>query len=648
MKFRILLFAAFVSVISNSASAQKYSVEKTPAWVKSSEIPVKSAKSKYDIMSGYYITLADLQVNLEENSTFSRQVLSIVSYSGITATSQLSVVYDTSYQQLKIHHLYIWRKGVKIDRTSSLSLETLNNEMNLQQGIYTGLVTAYDILDDIRKDDMIDFSYTLTGDNPILGNEKYLFFPIESMNPVDLYSIRVLYPKTDDYTYQCIGCDSLTKVSDTGNYRQIEIKTENVPAFQPEDRLPSWRFPAKYFILSSLKSWKDVNSWAQKVFTLQQEPDLSEVYSEIFTGDETTEQKINKIISYVQDDIRYMGVEAGIGSIKPFPPGDVVKKRFGDCKDKSLLLLWLLKKIGIENAWPVLVNTNLQHELGRLLPSNEVFNHCIVTFDYNNNRYWVDPTTPMQGGDFRDLYTTDFGKALIIGLPADSLQDMAPRNKEPKTEVIDEYTITSFTAPATLKLTSKRYGFEADSRRGMFEFLSTDIVSEQVVKDLKLIIPVVNKTGDLKITDDPDSNTFKIEYSYEIDGFWQDGDKATNNDLRGLWMFRFEPVMLYSDLNVSACVERKSDYPLDYPLNLDYQIIFHFPADLLIMDDYKKYDNTAFSYEEKVEQISSNTVKLQYLLRTKSKYIKAEDYIEMCRQKNEIAEKLPVVFYFPK
>lgn len=648
MKFRILLFAAFVLILSNSANARKYSFEKAPGWVKSSEIPVKSVKSKYDIMSGYYFTLVDFQVNLEENATYSRQVMNIVSYSGITSASQLSVVYDTSYQQLTIHHLYVWRKGVKIDRTSSLSLETLNNEMNLQQGIYTGLVTAYDILDDIRKDDMIDFSYTLTGTNPILGNEKHVFFPIESINPVDLYSIRILYPNTKDYAYECIGCDSLMTVSDTGNYRQMEIKVENVPAFQLEDRMPSWRSPAKYFILSSFKSWKDVNNWAQKVFALQQEPDLSEVYSEIFTGSETTEQKINKIISFVQDDIRYMGIEAGIGSIKPFPPGDVVKKRFGDCKDKSLLLVWLLKKIGVDKAYPVLVNTNMQHELGRLLPSNEVFNHCIVTFEYDSNRYWVDPTMPMQGGDFRDLYTTDFGKVLIIGMPADSLQEMAPQNKEPKTEVIDELMISSFTAPATLELTSKRYGFEADNRRGMFEFLSSELVSEQVVKDLKLIFPVVNKTSDLKITDDPDSNTFIIKYSYEIDGFWQDGDKSTNNDRRGLWIFRFEPVMLYSDLNVSACVERKSDYPLDYPLNLDYQIIFHFPSDLLIMDDYKKYDNKAFSYEEKVEQINSNTVKLRYLLKTKSKFIKAEDYPEVCRQKNEIAEKLPVVFYFPK
>ena len=85
---------------------------------------------------------------------------------------------------------------------------------------------------------------------------------------------------------------------------------------------------------------------------------------------------INKLIDYVQDDIRYMGIETGIGSIKPMPPEQVVKQRYGDCKDKSLLLVSLLKKAGIVKAYPVLLNTFLQHKIDRDFPSNEVSNHC--------------------------------------------------------------------------------------------------------------------------------------------------------------------------------------------------------------------------------------------------------------------------------
>ena len=321
--------------------------------------------------------------------------------------------------------------------------------------------------------------------------------------------------------------------------------------------MPTWTMPKQYFMLSSYKSWKDVDTWAQKVFDLEKEPDLNSVFKEIFTGDESTPQKIDKIIHYVQNEIRYMGIESGIGCIKPFPPEQVVKQRFGDCKDKSLLMVTLIKKIGVTHAYPVLVNTTMQHNLDKCMPSNEIFNHCIVMFEYDNKRYWIDPTASMQGGKFENMYTYDFGKALIIGMPSDSLQTMAPQKVESGAEIIDEYTINSFDKPAQLKITSIRYGKDADERRAASEYMTSSNISDGVLKELKLIFPVANKTDDIKVTDDIEKNIFTRVYSYEVADFWQDGDKMNANDARGLWVFKFEPVDLYNYLNHTGCVDQQ-------------------------------------------------------------------------------------------
>jgi len=226
MKFQLLLLSLLFTSIS--ANSQKYKIEKEPDWIKTIGIPDKSEVKKYDVSSGYYLALADYQVNLETNASYSHNVTNVVSYSGVTKASQLSISYDTAYQQLKIHHLYIWRNGEKIDRTSNLSFKTLNNEFNLHNGIYTGLITSYCNLNDIRKDDLIDFAYTLVGKNPIFKNEKYLFIPLETDNPVDLYSIRILYSKNKDYEYRCVGTDSSSLIASSvvGNYRELDI---NIP-----------------------------------------------------------------------------------------------------------------------------------------------------------------------------------------------------------------------------------------------------------------------------------------------------------------------------------------------------------------------------------------------------------------------------------
>jgi transglutaminase-like putative cysteine protease len=630
--------------------AQKYKVEKLPDWVKTVDIPTQSIFTKYDVSLGYYLKLSDYQTNLDKSATYIRNVVNVISYSGTTKASQLNVTYDTSYQQLKIHQLVIWRNGEKLDRTTDLNFKILNNEYNLHKGIYMGLITAYCNLDDIRKDDLIDFSYTLIGENPIFNDEKYLFLPLEATNPVDKYTIRIVYSKDKSYSYKCTGCDSSFEIENSiaNDYRQLSIKLENLKPITVDDNMPGWTIPYRYFTLSSFKSWKEVNSWAQNVFALKQEPDLSAVFKEIFKGNETTDEKINKIINFVQDDIRYMGIESGIGSIKPFPPDQVVKQRFGDCKDKSLLLVSLLKKIGVNKAYPVLVNTYIKQELHKSFPSNEVFNHCIALFELNDTTYWIDPTFTQQGGDYKVLAVVDYGKVLIIGKPSDSLVSMNIQKYVSGTKVNDVYHIQSFTSPATLRMKSVRSGFDADVRRVMFEQTHAEEYSKYITDDLKRYYPYVNKTADMKLNDDIEKNVFTTTYQYEIDGFWQDGDKMQEKSLAGYWIFRFEPQMLYSDLFQAPCTKRKYDFALNYPLNINYTVEFTLPKEMLIIDRFIKEENESFYFDEKIEQLSVNSFRVVYNYRNKINVIKVDDYERICEARNKLSKNLPIVIYFNK
>jgi hypothetical protein len=165
---------------------------------------------------------------------------------------------------------------------------------------------------------------------------------------------------------------------------------------------------------------------------------------------------------------------------------------------------------------------------------------------------------------------------------------------------------------------------------------------------MKLQFPVVYNTSELEVSDDIEKNNLTLTYNLEVDGFWQDGDKGTNEAAKGLWVFRYEPQMMYQYLNLTACEDRKFDFALEYPMNLDYRVIFHFPKDMLIDDDFKSYDNNAFYYEEKIEQLSSNSLQIEYKYRTKMNYIKAVDYKKICEQKNAIAKRFPTVIYFSK
>src|SRR5207245_3226925 len=83
---------------------------------------------------------------------------------------------------------------------------------------------------------------------------------------------------------------------------------------------------------------------------------------------ESAEQRVLQALRFVQDEIRYMGVEIGVNSHMPYSPATVVKRRYGDCKDKTLLLITMLRALGI-SARPALVSTTYRSHVTDYQPT---------------------------------------------------------------------------------------------------------------------------------------------------------------------------------------------------------------------------------------------------------------------------------------
>ncbi len=60
--------------------------------------------------------------------------------------------------------------------------------------------------------------------------------------------------------------------------------------------------------------------------------------------------RIEKALRLVQDEYRYLSIDLEVGGHVPSPPETVARRRFGDCKDLSFLLVQLLKLMGVLRA----------------------------------------------------------------------------------------------------------------------------------------------------------------------------------------------------------------------------------------------------------------------------------------------------------
>ena len=90
-------------------------------------------------------------------------------------------------------------------------------------------------------------------------------------------------------------------------------------------------------------------------------------------------------------------VALGESSHRPASPNEVLRRRFGDCKDKSLLLITLLRELGIDSK-PVLLQIGRHMGLEKTLPSPQFFDHAIVQAALNGKTFFLDPTRLGQRG----------------------------------------------------------------------------------------------------------------------------------------------------------------------------------------------------------------------------------------------------------
>src|SRR5439155_21618233 len=92
-----------------------------------------------------------------------------------------------------------------------------------------------------------------------------------------------------------------------------------------------------------------------------------------------------------QGDVRYVAIELGIGGYQPHLADEVLKNRYGDCKDKVCLLLSLLAAAGIPGE-PALVKTAGEGVLDTALVDLGQFDHMIARVQLGDEVVWVDPT----------------------------------------------------------------------------------------------------------------------------------------------------------------------------------------------------------------------------------------------------------------
>ena len=559
--------------------------------------------------------LDDIQVKLGRNTVdrYYHFVTRIDNTAGLDDLSQLRFYFEPSFQQLTIHYVRIVRGGKAVDVLKPAEVRMIQQEEELDLQIYNGTQAALIFMHDLRVGDVVDYAYTLSGENPILGGRYADTYSLAEGQYIHEFNLRLVCPNERVLVIKNENTDLKPQKQISGNDVEYIWQQKYVREVDSDGFTPGWFSPYPQITISEFQNWSDVTNWALPYYSITPIKDaaLQSKIEEWKTGFQTTEERALAALRFVQDEIRYLGIELGRYSHQPTSPEKVFARRFGDCKDKSLLLATMYTAMGIE-AKTALVNSYAKSAIESRQPSPFAFDHVIVRATINGITYWFDPTVSYQRGGLDRYYPPSFQRALVLRPGVSGLEPIpTPTNTRGSIEVVEAYKRERGQAAITLNVATTYRGYEADEMRYSVSSSSLEELQKSYLNFYAEYTGSIAPEGLPIVEDDERSNTIIIREKYSIGDLWRDNKH------------RFHAEKIWMQLQKPGVLQRTMPLRVRFPLSIRETIIvdlgpgYSLPiTSEVIQDESMRFD---YRYTKSGDQL-----RVDYSLETFSDFVPVE------------------------
>lgn len=624
-----LLICLFPATLS-FAQAKKPRVEKEPQWVTIHTPSFEAHQLDQQADGGYIELVYDKQISVPAQSTYYKRVVKILSESGVQNRSEINVDFDPSYSDLVFHTIRIYRDKEVINKLQLPKIKTFQQEDELNRFLYNGSLSSVLFLEDVRKGDIIEYSYTIKGFNPVFKGRYAAWLETSFSIPIYNLYYKVVMPKGRSLTVQNNHEDIKYTEQETASEHVYDWHKENLPAQHLQDMLPAWYDPYGMITVSEYKDWNEVKTWARQLFPVMNKLSgaLLKKVEDIRKADSSKEKQVLAALRFVQDDVRYLGIEMGQGSHKPHLPNQVFSQRFGDCKDKSYLLCTMLKELGIE-ASPVLINTTYKEAMSSWLPSPTVFDHCTLRMRLNGRDYYFDPTISYQRGRLRDIAYPDYEFGLVINDSSNTLTAIPPQHNKGLVDIKEEFTIPDMKGAARLIVKTTYTGSFADDERSSFG--SNSIYEMQ--KSYKAFYAAFYekiRIDSLTYVDDDSSGKFATKEYYTIDDFWD-----TKNGGRKAY---FSPFVISGQWRKPSDLKRTMPFRVMHPARYNEEVVVYLPEEWNYEDMVEDVKCTAFRMRAQAFH-DANVLRLKYEYESLKDHVlpnESDDFLSKLEEANRM------------
>ncbi len=546
------------------------------AWADLPAFTPRGPASEERLEGGRCIWLNDNQINLAgpERVWLTRTVNEVVTPDGLAPVGQISIDFDPACERVVIHHVNILRQGQVRVFDPTAAMQVFHREPDLERAKFDGRLTTHFTIPDLRLGDIVDVAWSHIGGHPLLAGHFAAEWAFDWGCWVGETRIRLLAPQSRDLRFRTWGTPPSPeeRLLDGGVIERVWVSRETAPV-RGEPDMPPWERSLSTVACVEAMTWAQVAEVFTPLYPVDSLPsaDLEAEVARIVDRAASPAERTVEALRMVQSALRYQAVSIGSGGFTPRPVEEIWGSRSGDCKDASLLLVIVLRRLGLQ-ACPALVNVVTGWALDDESPSLGLFNHCIVRAQIEGKTYWLDPTNFPQAGRLDVIVQPRWGWALPLS-PGATLESMGEAAVQDLGGTDEEFVFgASPDAPARLTIRSVHRSWRADSLRRQLAGGSAAVEeSFRAFYDRRYGGAVL--AAPLAVEDDFESNVVTLVETYDLTRPWE---RLTDGRVR----FQTHDDLFGAGFQTPRMEDRKRPIDLGLPRRLYHNIVLRVGRDI--------------------------------------------------------------------
>ncbi len=389
-----VLFA--VLVFSGNAAAQTT----TPA---PKEQPTSASQQDFSQRPAVYDYIRT-SIRCENDGTITRETrvrIHVQSQAGLNFAGQLVFEYNAANEDEQIKSVKI----LKADGTSITAgpdaVQDLSAPVTREAPVYTDAREKHVTVPGLSVGDSVEYDVVKIA-KPLIPGQFWQDWDFQRRVITLDEQLELNVPKDRELKLKSPeGIEPSVKVE--GDRKMYHWTTSNSTTPPPIDFFKNFHFDvatllegyrpaqAPRVMFSTFRSWSEVSDWYAQLEKDRRmpTPEIRLKAEEVATGLKTPDEKARALFYWVSQNVRYVSLSFGVGRYQPHHASDVLANRYGDCKDKAVLLESMLEAEGLQ-AHTVLANGN--QDVDPSVPNPLQFDHAFTFLHLGDATFWLDST----------------------------------------------------------------------------------------------------------------------------------------------------------------------------------------------------------------------------------------------------------------